>query len=511
MATEYLNYQAAANTSGGTSITISNYVVPAGTNKILQITCFLEDDASIDTTTVTFGGNACTQIDSYSVSGSYENGIATFYYLLGSTTPTGDIVVTHSSSLSEIIGVGAFTLTEVAQQGPESFEHAGSTSASSLSDTITTVSTDAIIISYLAYGSNATLTPTGTGHTLIGRNNYGGGSGTLGFGYVEASSATSYTLGWSSSGTSRFVFATAAWEAAPVASDLNITASTETLTISTTNTTVVVETDTNVTASTNTLTLTPTNATVSIETDTNVTSTPVSLTLTPTNASVIVENDLNITVSTNTLTLTTTNATVSADVDINVTASTNTLTLTTTNATVVVETDTNVTTNPVVLTLTPTNTSITLGTDLNVNAGNVALTLSPTNAVVDIETDTSIISSSVALTLTTTNAIVSLGATEYTSSPPATSITVNLYSPTVVVNREYTSAPNTTSITISTGTPTIVRTYPDVYTANPATAHIEVKVKWRLGERTQSEIVRSIKYGSDYRLIKPRIPMHFRR
>lgn len=191
-----LNPQSASTT--GTTITISSYAVPAGSNKILTVRVGSESAPGTGyATSVTFGGTNLT------ARAQVQNSIQSteiWDLALGSATDTGDIVVTFSGSVGEAYAFAA-TQEDLAQQAPE----ASATNGAAISTSITTVTDNALVVegaSCNSYGTPGSTTTTGTGQTKTFGAEYTAGGTIAGLAsYAIVSTAGSYSTGWSTNGT----------------------------------------------------------------------------------------------------------------------------------------------------------------------------------------------------------------------------------------------------------------------------------------------------------------------
>lgn len=127
--------------------TLSSYVVPAGSDKILVISSSHSNNGgSTGVPTATFDGNAMTMIEHAIRSGGDFGQIASFYYLLGDTTPTADIVVTWSRDANLGWGIHALTLIDAEQQAPEASAQSKTSTGFDIDTDITTITADAYIV-----------------------------------------------------------------------------------------------------------------------------------------------------------------------------------------------------------------------------------------------------------------------------------------------------------------------------------------------------------------------------
>ena len=194
------NFQRVATPQNLTICTLSSYVVPAGTDKILVISMSNSNNGGNPTiSSATFDGNAMSVVDFQQRSGGF-GALGQYYYLLGDTTPTGDIVVTWNRQANLGWAIHARTLIGAKQQAFEASNKAITTTGESISLNITTLTANAYLAdSARSDRSFTNWSPDGTGQTerLDGgddANNRHASSD------VFATTATSYTLGWTQTG-----------------------------------------------------------------------------------------------------------------------------------------------------------------------------------------------------------------------------------------------------------------------------------------------------------------------
>ncbi|MGB1214596.1 MAG: SGNH/GDSL hydrolase family protein [Pikeienuella sp.] len=200
MAASTANPQSVSNGSlGASTITLSSYVVPAGNNKKLFVGISCENNPATSISSVTFDGNAMTEIFDNTHSAGF-NSVAAYTYDLGSTTPTGDIVVTFSGTTTVAL-VGALTLINVADtpEASNSVEDAASPTSVSL----TTLTDNALLVDVYGGGQNVALSKTEANQVEEIAIGVGGSTGTLGMSSEVTTSAGSYTFGWSAAGNAR--------------------------------------------------------------------------------------------------------------------------------------------------------------------------------------------------------------------------------------------------------------------------------------------------------------------
>lgn len=112
---------AASGTTAVSSLTLPNYTLSAGSNKILLIATLMKRAGSTvapGALTTTFGGVAATPFLTVNGTGSPYERIVLSYLLAGNSTSTGDIVSSVSSSTPTMI-ILAWTLIDAAQAAPE--------------------------------------------------------------------------------------------------------------------------------------------------------------------------------------------------------------------------------------------------------------------------------------------------------------------------------------------------------------------------------------------------------
>lgn len=187
-----------ATTSSG--VTISSYVVPSGDNKILLVHVGVERSSGapvIDTPTF----NSSNMIQRTSITQSFDiNQQLTseiWDYLLGSTTPTGDIVCT-SSGISQGFNVLAHTGIGLKQQAPEATASSIANSTDPHSTNITTVTVNAEIADCMQVERNTgTFTTTNASQTAMTVPTPQKGTNLSS--HLTATSISTYSLGWDDS------------------------------------------------------------------------------------------------------------------------------------------------------------------------------------------------------------------------------------------------------------------------------------------------------------------------
>ena len=209
------NPQHTSVTSSASSLTLAGYAVPAGSNKILSVSVGMESTSPGTTiSSVTHNGVNLTARSSLvlSTSGGLTQYTQLWDLQLGSGTPTGDIVVTPSATVSNCISIAAVTLQDVVQQAPEASASNTGTSTS-ISTNITTITDGALIVDSVCTNPNSGPTATGTGHVAdVAVADTSGLTIEFGQGHVVTTTAGTYTVGWSAL-TARVAHALLSYEA----------------------------------------------------------------------------------------------------------------------------------------------------------------------------------------------------------------------------------------------------------------------------------------------------------
>lgn len=209
-----------SHTDGGlsaSSITLSSYAVPAGTDKILIVGIGIEDfSGGIETITgVTHNSVSMTsRMDFTHPSGFSRYGF--FDLQLGSTTPSGNIVVSFSGTV-DAANVTALTLAGAKQQAPEATQTVTATTQP-INTSITTVTASAMIVDLMVDGNSGTASITqGPDQVQDISVQSGGLEIKSGMSHRLGGAAGSYTLGWSMASVNRIGHALAAYEEEAVA------------------------------------------------------------------------------------------------------------------------------------------------------------------------------------------------------------------------------------------------------------------------------------------------------
>lgn len=194
--------------------TLSSYVVAAGSDKILVISSSAsQNSGTFGVPTATFDGNAMTLILNPQRTQFGEP--AMFYYLLGDTTPTGDIVVTWSRNCNLGWGIHALTLIDAKQQGPEVSASSKTTTGNPIDTDITTLTANAYIIdmvrsdkSFTNISINGHVDQTEIDDVANDANNRHATS------FLAATTAALYELAWTQAANDDKQHIVTAWEAA---------------------------------------------------------------------------------------------------------------------------------------------------------------------------------------------------------------------------------------------------------------------------------------------------------
>jgi hypothetical protein len=181
------------------SVTLSNVIVPSGTNQILIVWVAENVNSSSEISGVTWNGVTLT--NQLSFQSAANQGFTTLWFLLNPTPATANVVATFSSA-EGIQVIGAYTLQGVNQSTPFGNIETKEASGASVSQTIVGTSGDLLIdCLYDTNQSTVEATTTGTGQTLIGGDFNSGASQTL---FSQEPSAPSATMGWTSSDPNPF-------------------------------------------------------------------------------------------------------------------------------------------------------------------------------------------------------------------------------------------------------------------------------------------------------------------
>ncbi len=158
-----LDAQGAARSSTGSTVTISSFVVGAGSDKMLIALTTVQDSnhSNFPVTGVTWDSTAMTNVREDEATGNTGSGI---WYLVAPASTTGDVVATSTGDTGEHT-VGVFSLTGVAQVAPEADNGATGSSASVDVD-LTTVADDTWTFTVTCHERTyASIDDTQTAHT----------------------------------------------------------------------------------------------------------------------------------------------------------------------------------------------------------------------------------------------------------------------------------------------------------------------------------------------------------
>ena len=160
------NPQSMPNTTSGNSVDLT-YTVPNINGLSLLLVVYGGAEASTTNlalpTGATFHGAAMNVAAQHRTPATGINAGSGLYWLPVSPNESGTIHLTFTGTCDER-AVGAVTLVGAASTGPEVVEVATATAA--ITDQITTLSTNAMVVSTATQGNNGPLTATGTGHVL---------------------------------------------------------------------------------------------------------------------------------------------------------------------------------------------------------------------------------------------------------------------------------------------------------------------------------------------------------
>ena len=178
----------------GTTLTLSSYVVPSGTNKILTVFVACEKNPATTVSTVTHNGVSLTKRGELTHSGG-QNRVEIWDLQLGSTTPSGDVVVTFALSPGPA-ALGVVTTKNLVQQAPEATNSASATT-SPFNTNITSVTNNAFILDVASSNSDSgvSVTQGPTQNKLIGLST-GGGTMSFAVSEFQGGALGVHTLGW---------------------------------------------------------------------------------------------------------------------------------------------------------------------------------------------------------------------------------------------------------------------------------------------------------------------------
>jgi len=191
------NIQQAVSSSGGTSGTISSFVVPSGTNKCILVGVAIRGDQYV--TGITFNTSEnFVKVDSDKYSTGTGSLTIELWKLVNPTSTTANIVVTYNANLTFTSGIGAVSLTDVDQTTTIGASYKpGLQVTTTPSANITTTTANSLVMDFLAIRqTSATFT---SDYTTV----FGGGAGVAAIagGSQSAATATTYTMSGTVSGT----------------------------------------------------------------------------------------------------------------------------------------------------------------------------------------------------------------------------------------------------------------------------------------------------------------------
>lgn len=212
------NEDGAADT---TSFTLPSFAVPGGDDKILIVGAHAENNPQRTIDSATHNAVGLTKRLNYEHS---INAIACFDLLLGSTTPSGDVVVTASDAVSGWL-VGAVVLVGAKQQAPEGTAVTGHVTSSPINQNKTTLSAGAMLID--VYGGSHNTVPAitqGPDQVQDIAVAVSGSFASFGMSHRVGGAAGSHTLGWSDSGAARLLQGILSYAAAVGGSGVRVAA-----------------------------------------------------------------------------------------------------------------------------------------------------------------------------------------------------------------------------------------------------------------------------------------------
>lgn len=178
-------------------MTISNYTVAAGDNRLLVVGISVVNDGSsgaLAISSVTFNSVGLTQVCNANV---VDDSRSWIYRLVAPDVATANIVVTFGAATAEWISVGAANFTGVDQTTPCGSCASDENDDATYSVAVTSATNDIVVDVFTA--ENATSATAGANQTA-NWNNAIGSSGGAGSGSREAGAA-SVTMSWTAAGS----------------------------------------------------------------------------------------------------------------------------------------------------------------------------------------------------------------------------------------------------------------------------------------------------------------------
>ncbi len=185
-----ITFDAVASIGGSGATLTWAHTIGAGNNRLLVVG-FSQETAS-DVTGVTFNGVALTKAKDIKTGDGFLN--VELWYLLNPPVGTYNVVVSCSGDTMGSSAGGSMSFFGVKQQAPEATASNSQNSGTSISQNITTLTNNAILVDVMANGNDASLTPNGaqTGkYTAAGASNGTGGS------YKIVPTAGASSMSWS--------------------------------------------------------------------------------------------------------------------------------------------------------------------------------------------------------------------------------------------------------------------------------------------------------------------------
>ncbi len=179
-----LNPQTTSTTAGGNTITYTNYTTPAGSDLVLVVMAGSEAGGNNALPSgVTYGGRPMILADrGISSGGGSDPGVGLFYLSVPSGATANVVATFQGNTQNRVLGIA--TLSNAVAL-PEAVELAA-VNSTQITDNITTLSTNAMIMSAAYYKLDNNLTTLGGGHTEITGNDIPNNEAEGGMGYRQA-------------------------------------------------------------------------------------------------------------------------------------------------------------------------------------------------------------------------------------------------------------------------------------------------------------------------------------
>ncbi len=210
-----------ATTTGNTSTDVGtltySHTIGSGSNRILIVAVSVESDSANNCIVQGVTYNAVAMTQSAQIT-AFENGFgvgSSIWYMDEANLPSAganDVVVSATDSDvggSDDINSGSISFSDAGQSGEEASETVSGGATNSLTDDITTLTDDAVIINATHSGNAGQTTSPGSGQTE--RWDFNGTSSHMGGGEEEISSAGTETQAWTLTNSNRHAMCLAAF------------------------------------------------------------------------------------------------------------------------------------------------------------------------------------------------------------------------------------------------------------------------------------------------------------